>query len=395
MSEPIIQVRNVSKNFILPHEKTNSLKQRLIHPLTFFKSGATIQHALQNIDLDLYRGEFVGIVGRNGSGKSTLLKILASIYQPTKGDVQVRGSLVPFIELGVGFNPELTGRENVFLSGALLGFSKDEIEDKYDSIVEFAELKKFMDQKLKNYSSGMQVRLAFSIAVQAQADILLLDEVLAVGDAAFQRKCFDYFRQLRKEKKTVILVTHDMDAVRQYCDRAILLDRSKVIVSGSTTEVANKYGELNQRKAGKNTAQQEKRWGSREVYIESVKLTKEKLLASDKTFELIMDIKASQDVEDVIVGMRINRDDGTDLLGTNNLIEDILLSTLKKGEKKRATFRIDNIFNDGIYTVTVSVAHNNGTMTDTWVDAGSFTVSINDPTGFMIRPDIRMTVEDR
>ena len=202
------------------------------------------QQVLRGIDFEIKKGEFVGIIGRNGSGKSTLLKILAGIYYPEKGEVTVNGSLVPFIELGVGFNPELTGRENVYMNGALLGFSNDEMDTMYDDIWEFAELKDFQDQKLKNYSSGMQVRLAFSIAIRAQGDILLLDEVLAVGDAAFQKKCSDYFYNLKDHQQTVILVTHSMENVRKFCDRAILIEAGKIIQEGNPKKVADAYTKL-------------------------------------------------------------------------------------------------------------------------------------------------------
>ena len=182
-------------------------------------------------------------MGRNGSGKSTLLKVLSGIYVPEKGDVEIYGTLVPFIELGVGFNPELTGRENIYLNGALLGFSNAEVDEMYDEIVEFAELKDFMDQKLKNYSSGMQVRLAFSIAIRARGDILILDEVLAVGDAAFQQKCNDYFASLHGNQ-TVVLVTHSMDNVRKFCDRAILIEDGKIKCEGNPEKVADEYMSL-------------------------------------------------------------------------------------------------------------------------------------------------------
>jgi ABC-2 type transport system ATP-binding protein len=239
----VISVKRVSKNFRLPHEMNNSLKTLIVHP--FQKRGSVeVQHALKDISFEVKQGEFFGILGRNGSGKSTLLKILAEIYVPTKGEVKVQGKLVPFIELGVGFNPELTGRENVYLNGALLGFSKKEIDEKYNDIVEFAELEDFMDQRLKNYSSGMQVRLAFSVATRAEADVLLIDEVLAVGDADFQRKCFDYFRSLKVTGKTVIFVTHDMHAVREYCDRAIVVESSKLVFEGSADEAADRYLKL-------------------------------------------------------------------------------------------------------------------------------------------------------
>ena len=217
-SDVAISVIGVSKVFKLPHEKTASIKSLLIN----FRKRRTYekQQALENISFEVKKGEFFGIVGRNGSGKSTLLKILAGIYSPSAGSITVNGSLTPFIELGVGFNPELTGRENVYLNGALLGFDRKQVADMYDEIVEFAELERFMDQKLKNYSSGMQVRLAFSIAIRSKADILLLDEVLAVGDEEFQKKCLSVFEKYKAQKQTIILVTHDMSVVEKYCSKS-------------------------------------------------------------------------------------------------------------------------------------------------------------------------------
>ena len=193
-----LEVKDVYKDFLLPHERKNSIKEYVLH---FSKPSYEKQHALKDISFKVKRGEFFGIVGRNGSGKSTLLKIIGGIYQPSKGSVQVNGSLTPFVELGIGFNPELSGRDNVYLNGAILGLTKKEIQAKYDEIVKFAELENFMDQKLKNYSSGMSVRLAFSIAIQAHNDILLIDEVLAVGDERFQRKSLEVFEQIKKEKR--------------------------------------------------------------------------------------------------------------------------------------------------------------------------------------------------
>jgi ABC-2 type transport system ATP-binding protein len=189
-----IKVDDVSKNFLLPHEKISTVKGLFTSFYKRQKRSKEVQHALRNVSFVVKKGEFFGIVGRNGSGKSTMLKILAGIYLPTEGKVVTDGRLVPFIELGVGFNPELTGRENVYLNGAMMGFSEQQVDTMYDDIVTFAELKEFMDQKLKNYSSGMQVRLAFSVAVKSNADILLVDEVLAVGDADFQRKCSNISR---------------------------------------------------------------------------------------------------------------------------------------------------------------------------------------------------------
>ena len=237
-----IKVSNLSKSFRLPTERAWGLKQAIFNRLRGIK-GFKDQKVLSDISFEVKKGEFVGIVGRNGSGKSTLLKTLSGIYYPEKGKITVDGTLVPFIELGVGFNPELTGRENVYLNGAMLGFSNIEIDRMYDDIWEFAELRDFQDQKLKNYSSGMQVRLAFSIAIRAKGDILLLDEVLAVGDAAFQQKCTDYFASLHGNQ-TVILVTHAMTNVRKFCDRAILIEGGKIVLDDKPDVVAKAYEDL-------------------------------------------------------------------------------------------------------------------------------------------------------
>ncbi len=276
-----ISVKNVTKDFYLPHEKSSkSLKSTIINVYRKKNNELTTQHALKGVSFDIPKGEFFGILGRNGSGKSTLLKMLAGIYQPTTGSIETNGKLVPFIELGVGFNPELSGRENVYLNGALLGFTRKEIDLMYQDIVEFAELEKFMDQKLKNYSSGMQVRLAFSVATRAKADILLIDEVLAVGDADFQKKCYDYFKGLKKTGATVVFVTHDMSAVREYCDRAILIEKGHITHEGKATDVANEYLKLfmpdqDPKKAKKGIT----RFGTGEVKLENIKhiYTEEKL----------------------------------------------------------------------------------------------------------------------
>lgn len=237
-----IEVKNLYKSFKLPTERAWGLKQAIFNRLKGIK-GYTKQEVLRGISFNVKRGEFLGIVGRNGSGKSTLLKVLSEIYVPDSGIVKVNGTLVPFIELGVGFNPELTGRENIYMNGALLGFSNSEMDEMYDEIVRFAELEQFMDQKLKNYSSGMQVRLAFSIAIRAHGDILILDEVLAVGDAAFQEKCNDYFKSLHGNQ-TVILVTHDMANVEKFCDRAILIEDGKIKCEGKPKKVTKEYMKL-------------------------------------------------------------------------------------------------------------------------------------------------------
>ena len=253
-SDVAIKVDNLHKNFKLPTERSSNLKQSIINTLRGVK-GFKTQKVLKGISFEVKKGDFLGIVGRNGSGKSTLLKILAGVYYPEKGHVTINGNLIPFIELGVGFNPDLTGRENVYLNGSLLGFSNKEMENMYDEIVKFAELENFMDQKLKNFSSGMQVRLAFSIAIKAQGDILVLDEVLAVGDEAFQNKCNQFFNKIKKDKsKTVILVTHSMENVRQYCNRAILIRDGKIEIDGQPEDVANSYSLENAERSTRNNS---------------------------------------------------------------------------------------------------------------------------------------------
>lgn len=242
--EIAVSVKDIHKEFILPQSKNSSFKQSFVNIVK--KNNKVTQKVLDGVSFDVYKGDFFGIVGRNGSGKSTLLKLLAGVYVPTAGEIELNGKLTPFIELGVGFNPELSGRDNVYLNGALLGFNRKQMDAMYDEIVEFAELQPFMDQKLKNYSSGMQVRLAFSIAIKAKNEILIFDEVLAVGDEAFQRKCLDVFERYKAEGQTVILVTHDMETVREFCNRAILINNGKLILDGDPIKVAQKYSKLNQ-----------------------------------------------------------------------------------------------------------------------------------------------------
>ena len=300
MSKPAIKIQSVSKSFRLPTERSAGLKQSFINWTKGIK-GYKKQQVLNDISFTINKGDFFGIVGRNGSGKSTLLKLISQIYAPDSGSITIDGKLIPFIELGVGFNPELTGRENVYLSGALLGFSTGEIDAMYSGIVEFAELADFMDQKLKNYSSGMQVRLAFSIAIKAKGDILVLDEVLAVGDEAFQRKCFSYFAQLKKEKKTVVLVTHSMESVQQFCNRAALIDRDHELVVGGPSEVAQIYRQLNNLNVETKTS---KAALNRHVSINC------DFNNLGKTLDFSIQFNAKKSLADVVLTFMIIRDNG-------------------------------------------------------------------------------------
>jgi ABC-type polysaccharide/polyol phosphate transport system ATPase subunit len=238
---PAIDVQRVSKTFRLPHEQRTHLKEYFLNPLrhTTYER----QQALDEVTLSIGAGEFFGVIGPNGSGKSTLLKILAGIYRHDSGSVRVNGLLSPFIELGVGFNPELTAKDNIRINGTLLGLTRKQIAQRFDEIVAFAELERFVDQKLKNFSSGMQLRLAYSIAIQVEFDILLLDEVLAVGDASFQQKCYATFDQFRAQQKTIVFVSHDLVSVERFCDRAMLLINGVVDTTGSPTDVISRYYE--------------------------------------------------------------------------------------------------------------------------------------------------------
>jgi ABC-type polysaccharide/polyol phosphate transport system ATPase subunit len=223
VSELAVTVSGLKKVFKVPLEQRNRLRDHIAH--LFRSAGYRRLEALKDVNLEIRSGEFFGIIGRNGSGKSTLLKILAGIYQPTQGKVKISGRLSPFIELGVGFNPELSARDNIFLNGAILGLDRKEVAAQFGEIIGFAELEDFVDQRLKNFSSGMLVRLAFSVAIRVRADILLIDEVLAVGDFEFQQKCFDVFRRLKAEGRTIIFVSHDLAAINDFSDRVLVLDR--------------------------------------------------------------------------------------------------------------------------------------------------------------------------
>ena len=238
-----IEVREVEKTFRIPIHRIDSFKERMVHPLA--RPEYRVLEALRKVSFDIHRGEFFGIVGRNGSGKSTLLKILASIYRADGGSIRMAGRVAPFIELGVGFNPDLTARENVTLNGVMTGLSRRQARAMLDAVLEFAELREFVDLKLKNYSSGMLVRLAFSVMIQSDADVLLIDEVLAVGDAAFQQKCRDVFREMRDSGRTVVLVTHDMTAVQRYCHRAMLLHEGRLTYIGDPEETGRQYLRMN------------------------------------------------------------------------------------------------------------------------------------------------------
>lgn len=236
----LIDVNDVGMRFRMPTEKIDNMKEYFIK-LIKGKLKYRNFHVLDGINLQVRRGESLALIGRNGAGKSTLLRIIAGIIEPTAGFVRTRGNMAPLLKLGAGFDSNATGKENIFLNGAMLGFSKREMQKKYDSIVEFSELKDFMNVPIKNYSSGMLTRLGFSIAVDIHPDILLIDEILAVGDMPFQKKCAEKIDSLRKEGTTFIVVSHSMEQVKRLCQRAVYLKNGKIIQYGTAQEVADRY----------------------------------------------------------------------------------------------------------------------------------------------------------
>ena len=365
MSKAIVEISKLTKSFKIPLEASSGIKQQLINILKGRK-GYRVFTPLKDISFTINEGDFFGIVGRNGSGKSTLLKTIAGIYTPNGGNVKVHGSLVPFIELGVGFNPELTGRENIFLNGALLGFSHEEMESMYSAIVEFAELEDFMEERLKNYSSGMQVRLAFSIAIRAHADILLLDEVLAVGDEAFQKKCYSYFDKLKREKRTVILVTHDMAAVERFCTKAVFIEDGHVKMIGKPYRIAAAYSRSNSQNYDRTTGLNSDNEGT-----VPFKIVLRGIDGKEKTmydFEETMTVDLSWQQKGVKhVGVAIFRENGEYVYGPNTYQEK---TSAIKDQSARYTVKLN--LNEGRYFIKAGLMGANDTKVIAFIEEGPF-----------------------
>ena len=365
MSKAIVEISKLTKSFKIPLEASSGVKQQLINILKGRK-GYRVFTPLKDISFTINEGDFFGIVGRNGSGKSTLLKTIAGIYTPNSGNVKVYGSLVPFIELGVGFNPELTGRENIFLNGALLGFSHEEMESMYSAIVEFAELEDFMEERLKNYSSGMQVRLAFSIAIRAHADILLLDEVLAVGDEAFQKKCYSYFDKLKREKRTVILVTHDMAAVERFCTKAAFIEDGHVKMIGKPYRIAAAYSRSNSQNYDRTTGLNSDNEGA-----VPFKIVLRGTDGKEKTmydFEETMTVDLSWQQKGVKhVGVAIFRENGEYVYGPNTYQEK---TSAIKDQTAHYTVKLN--LNEGRYFIKAGLMGANDTKVIAFIEEGPF-----------------------
>jgi ABC-type polysaccharide/polyol phosphate transport system ATPase subunit len=394
LGDNVIVVEGVSKSFRIPHVEHASLRGRILHP--FAKTTYEEFQALDDVSFEVRRGEFFGIVGRNGSGKSTLLKTIAGIYRPDAGRVRVNGTLAPFIELGVGFNPELSGRENVYINGALLGLTTQRIRDRYDSIVEFAELDRFMDLKLRNFSSGMQVRLAFAIALEAGADVLLTDEVLAVGDENFQRKCFDVFRRRKESGSTVLFVTHDMAAVLDFCDRTMLLEHGRMTAIGDTRAVVRRYHELNLEPAHGEEAPADTE-PVEAVTITGVRIVgvdgDEQVVPQGGTMSIEVEARANDGVEDPIVSVLVTDHLGKQVVHANTYWTPTATGRHEAGDSFATRFSFDHRLGVGRYVVHAEVAlAGPGPVQHVLRDALRFSVTAETDTGAVYDPIVTVEV---
>jgi ABC-type polysaccharide/polyol phosphate transport system ATPase subunit len=336
VSGAALQVEHLTKVFRVPTERHDSLRRFLVvgHGRTSYREF----EALSDVSLEVASGEFFGIIGRNGSGKSTLLKILAGIYAPTSGSVRVEGRLSPFIELGVGFNPDLSARDNIYLNGAILGLTRRQVSAVFDDILAFAELEQFVDQKLKNYSSGMLVRLAFSVAIRAHADILLIDEVLAVGDFAFQQKCFDVFRRLKAEGRTIIFVSHDLDSVKEFCSRVLVLDKGAPVAIDSALGAIRRYYQINELHAdGERDEGALPAGHAGRPHVTGVRMLDASgalthVVRRGEAITVEVDV-ANPATEEIQVGVAIYRNDGLYCFGTNTFGSRISFAGKRVGAK--------------------------------------------------------------
>jgi ABC-type polysaccharide/polyol phosphate transport system ATPase subunit len=349
---------DLGKEFSLPQESVHTLKERVLHP--FRGRAHETLRALDGVSFEVGEGEFFGVVGRNGSGKSTLLRCLAGIYHADRGSIAVAGRVSPFIELGVGFNPELTARDNVVLNALMLGLTPKEARDRFDAIIEFAELEDFLDLRLKNYSSGMQVRLGFSVAIQVPSEILLVDEVLAVGDAAFQQKCYEQFHRLKDEGRTVVFVTHDMSAVERFCDRAMLLEKGKVAALGSPGAIARRYNELN---FGRTVHHEKAEAPGAEAGAEILRTwfddghgERLEAVGQGERFRVAVEIRAHEALRDPVVAFALRNEAHQTIVSLATHWRHGPTGEYEAGDVFIAFFQFEAWIAPGRYTVTPSVA---------------------------------------
>ena len=397
-AQPAVVAEGVSKAFSVPKEQVHTLKERVLHPL---RRGSSHEfQALQDVSFTVPSGEFFGIVGRNGSGKSTLLKCLAGIYRLDAGGIWIDGRVSTFIELGVGFNPDLAARDNVLLNGTMLGLSRKEALRRFDGIIDFAELREFVDLKIKNYSSGMMVRLAFAVMIQVDAEVLLIDEVLAVGDASFQQKCFDEFEAIRRSGKTVLLVTHDMGAVRRFCDSAMLLEHGRIVANGDPETVGNRYLEMNF--SAEARAQVEAQMTSGEAlpadgaafgdgrgtisdaWFEDAAGTRSTILNNGERATFCMRVAFREAVTDPVFNVTLQTGARVPLFSASSGWETPHLGTFAAGEEVLWKVGFDNLLGPDRYEISASVMLGGGAILEVRERLGKVVVTRSTPTGAIV-----------
>ncbi|MGU3471612.1 ABC transporter ATP-binding protein [Paenibacillus sp. D51F] len=407
MSIPAIEVKNLSKDFKVAIDKKNTFKERF---LRFGKQNSISYPALDNVTIKIKEGETVALMGRNGSGKSTLLKIMSKIIFPTKGEMNIRGRVSSLLELGAGFHPEFSGRENIFMNASILGLSKKEINSKLEDIIKFSELEDFIERPVRVYSSGMYMRLAFSIAINVEPDILLIDEILAVGDSAFQNKCINKIKELKGQGKTIIIVTHDNGMVERLCDRAVWLHNGKVIETGEPRDVIMKYmynlSEMENSRMIKEAEKTEKkvqtdsvssnstkidngdldRWGNKKISIEQVQISNinhqiQRSFQTNEGFVIQIHYKVRTEFQNAVFGIGIFTPNRVCCYGTNTYIDKINIKTLPPSGI--VEFKVESLnLVAGEYWLDVAIHHEDGEPYDYISKELSFQVhNINPDTG--------------
>jgi ABC-type polysaccharide/polyol phosphate transport system ATPase subunit len=390
-----VSVEGAYKTFRIPHQQFHTFKERALHP--FRSRTYDAFHAMNDISLGVRRGEFFGIVGRNGSGKSTLLKCIAGIYRLDQGSISVEGRLSPFIELGVGFNPELAAEDNIVINAVMMGLTRAEARRRFPDIVAFAELEEFVDLKLKNYSSGMAVRLGFAVATQVDADVLLVDEVLAVGDASFQQKCFEVFQRLKDAGKTILFVTHDMGLVERFCDRAMLIERGRILSVGHPHEIGLQYNQVNFGGLVHDAPAPE--LSSRPVEIRTcrVEVACEPVseLPHGETFELVFEALFNERVANPVFGVSMRNEAGLTVFASTTQRSHPETGVFEEGESVNVRVQLDAWFGPGRYRVSPSVARE-GSGADTLdlrEDMASVILHSTHSTGGTIDPPHQFEIE--
>ena len=394
-----VEIEHVSKSFKLYREKYTSAKERLIH---FGRIPHENFQALDDVSLHIESGQTMGLLGHNGSGKSTLLKCMAGILQPTSGSVTTVGRLAALLELGAGFQPDLTGRENVYLNASILGLKKGFVDKVFDEIVQFAELERFIDTPVKHYSSGMYIRLGFATAVHVDPDVLLVDEVLSVGDESFQRKCLDKVRTFQREGRTIVVVTHAADLVRQMCDRAAALDHGRLVVEGEPNDVIREFRErlMSGVTSAADTTPEMARselsplWGK--VRIEEVEVLYPELgrhnVAPGEALRFDVHLSSSTPVDDVVIGIAVYGPMGELIYGTNSWLKGALLGVVDG--KRRVRFDLGSVpLLDGTYGLTVGAHTLGGLVYDHWEQKRRFEVAAGGRDQGMIALPVQVEVD--